>query len=214
MLFFFWDIYLELAAVDCRVVPNYLSIWNHVWTPVQNFKIRVKWVCTHNTRLIYLKKKKTKLIILLILLCVLYQIMQQKQNSDQQKNPQDLAQPQEYLHKWFTTEEISLRVAAVRRSFVDYVGSLYADYHPFFRQGAGERYCWADGQRTLGNLLFPSPPPLLRNQAGPGLRRTEPHSALLIDKTPWKKRTANYRPDLRLYVRCSPCELDFGTYHG
>lgn len=41
----------------------------------------------------------------------------------------------------------------------------------------------------------PSPPLPLRNQAGPALRRTEPHSASLIDKTPWKKSTANHRPD-------------------
>lgn len=91
-------------------------------------------------------------------------------------------------------------------------GLMYADYHPFLRQGAGERYCRAHQQHTLGNLLFPSPPPSslpLRNQAGPGLRRTEPHSALLIDKTPWKKRTANYRPDLRHYVTRSARELDF-----
>lgn len=178
----------------------------------KTLKIKVYNGCvpvSTNTRLIF--KKNPKLITLMR---VSNQTIQEKQNSDQQKNPQDLAQSQEYLHKWFTTEEIMLRVAAVRRSFVDYVGSLYGDYHPYFRQGAGERYCWADQQQTLGNLLFPSPPPPLRNQAGPGLRRTEPHSALLIDKTPWKKRTANYRLDLWLYVRCSVCELDFGTHHG
>lgn len=80
------------------------------------------------------------------------------------------------------------------------VAPLCADYHPFLRQGAGERYSWADQQQTLGNLLFPSPPLppspppplLLRNQTGPGLRRTEPHSALLIDKTTWKKKTAHH----------------------
>lgn len=71
------------------------------------------------------------------------------------------------------------------------------------------------GRETLQqtrNLLFPSPPPPplpLRNQAGPGLKRTEPHSALNIDKTPWKKWTANYRPDLRRYFSHSWCELDF-----
>lgn len=59
----------------------------------------------------------------------------------------------------------------------------WADYYPFFRQGAGGRYCCAERQRTLGNLLFPSAPPpppqaaaAARNQAAPGLRRTEAHS--------------------------------------
>ncbi len=108
-------------------------------------------------------------------------------------SPQDLAQPQEYLHKWFTTEEIPLREAG--EALWTNVAPLCADYRPFFRQGAGERYCWAEQQQTLGSLLYPSSPappaPPLRNQAGPGLRRTEPHRALLIDKSSWKKRTAN-----------------------
>lgn len=99
-------------------------------------------------------------------------------NSDQQTNPQHLAQSQKYLHKWFTTEEILLRASGARLGGLrGVVASLCADYHPFFRQGAGERYCGADQQHTLGNLLFPSaappPPAALLNQAGPGLRRTE-----------------------------------------
>lgn len=91
--------------------------------------------------------------------------MRQKQN--QQTNPRELALPQEYLHKLLSTEEILLREAGVR------LCGLTIITHS---SGRG-RERDTDQQQTLGNLLFPSPPPPpsspLRNQAGPGLRRTE-----------------------------------------
>ncbi|CAB1430552.1 unnamed protein product [Pleuronectes platessa] len=55
----------------------------------------------------------------------------------------------------------------------------------------------------------------LCNQAAPGLRRTEPHSAQLSDKAPWKKRSANYPPDLPRYFSCTlrtHHKLDFNRF--
>lgn len=126
--------------------------------------------------------------------------MSQKHNTDKQTSPQELAQPQEYLHKWFTRLEILLTLTGVWGS----VGScrFFQMITHSSNRGRERDTCWADRQQTLWNLLSPSAPssPARRNQAGPGLRRT----ALVIDKTSWKKRTAH----LRRYRR-SACELDF-----
>lgn len=70
------------------------------------------------------------------------------------------------------------------------LASPWADYHPFFRQGAGGRYCCAERQRTLGNLRHhrqQQQRSVIRQLQGWGAPR---HTALLVDKTSWKERTA------------------------
>lgn len=71
-----------------------------------------------------------------------------------------------------------------------YLASLWADYHPFFRQGAGERYCCAERQRT-------APQHHQQHQQQQQQRcvirqlQAEAHRAWLVDKTSWKERKAN-----------------------
>ncbi|MEQ2247060.1 hypothetical protein ILYODFUR_005399, partial [Ilyodon furcidens] len=88
------------------------------------------------------------------------------------------------------------------------VAQLQADYDLFFRQGAGEGRSRAI--ESIGNQPFlTGPAPPQRNQAGPGHK---PHSTLLADKTPWKKKSANHHPELPQYI--SAVELVSETLHG
>lgn len=93
------------------------------------------------------------------------------------------------------TEEILLRAAAVLRGLFSLMSLLCTRrLSPILQAGGGREILLSRPTADSWKSAPPPPPPPspLRNQAGPGLRRTEPHSALLIDKTPWKKRTANY----------------------
>lgn len=78
---------------------------------------------------------------------------------------------------------------------------------PILQTGGGREAQWT----LLEICSSASPPPPLRNQAAPALRRTKPHNTLLFDKTTWKK-SANYRPDL--LEDLSLLRLDFGTVQG
>lgn len=96
-------------------------------------------------------------------------------------------------------EEIFLRVGAARQLLVDKFG-LSSDR----------------GQQRYRTLVKICSPLHHHQQHGcvisqvQGLRRTEPHSGLLVDKTPWKKRTANYLP-ATLFL---PLSWTFGTRYG
>lgn len=97
-------------------------------------------------------------------------------------------------------EEIFLRVGAARQLLVDKFGL----HRLFFGQGAAEL------PHTRENLLHHHQQHGCVISQVQGLRRTEPHSGLLVDKTPWKKRTANYLP-ATLFL---PLSWTFGTRYG